>query len=177
MSSIHKGMQIKIPLFMIIAATFAVLAFVPSCIKPPQFPIEPVITYIGVDNPQIFQGSATAPNDTLTIHFSFTDGDGDLSFADDSVDVFLIDSRVPQFPITYRIPSINPEGASNGIQGDIWVNIPNKPLNICCYINGQACAVGTTQAVDTFTYSIQIRDRAGNYSNTIKTERLTVICQ
>ena len=172
----YKGMQIRIPLFVITTAVFALLTSTQSCIKPPQFPVEPRITYVGVDNPQVFQGSATAPNDTLTIRFSFTDGDGDLSFADDSVDIFLVDSRVPQFPITYRIPSINPEGASNGIEGDIWVNIPNKPLNICCYVNGQACAVSTTQAVDTFSYSIQIRDRAGNYSNIIRTEKITVLC-
>lgn len=170
-------MQIRIPLFAIIVAVLVLLTSILSCVKPPQFPVEPKITYVGVDNPQVFQGSATAPNDTLSIQFSFTDGDGDLSFADDSVDIFLVDSRVPQFPITYRIPSINPEGATNGIEGNIWVNIPNKPLNICCYVDGQACAVSQTQAIDTLTYSIQIRDRAGNYSNIIKTELLTVICQ
>ena len=169
-------MQISIPLPAITAAVFALLTSVSSCVKPPQFPVEPVITYRGVDNAQVFQGSATAPNDTLTLRFSFTDGDGDLSFANDSVDIFLVDSRVPQFPITYRIPSINPEGASNGIEGDIWVNIPNKPLNICCYINGQACAASSSQAIDTFSYSIQIRDRAGNNSNVIRTEKITVLC-
>jgi hypothetical protein len=169
-------MQINNPFFAIIAAVLVLLTSVFSCVKPPQFPVEPRITYVGVDNPQVFQGSATAPSDTLSIRFSFTDGDGDLSLADDSVDIFLVDSRVPQFPITYRIPSINPEGASNGIEGDIWVNIPNKPLNICCYINGQACAASQTQAVDTFSYSIQIRDRAGNLSNIIRTEKITVLC-
>ena len=148
-----------------------------GCVKPPNYPVEPVITYEGVDNPQIFQGSSTAPNDTLSIHFSFTDGDGDLSFPADSIDIYLTDSRVPQFPVTYRLPSITGEGAANGIQGDIWVNIPNKPFNICCYLNGQSCSRSTTVPIDTFSFAIQIRDRAGNFSNIIRTETLSVLCQ
>lgn len=156
---------------------FVVVIFaVSSCVKPPNYPIEPVIAYEGVDNTQVYQGSASAPNDTLSIHFSFTDGDGDLSFPEDSIDVYLTDSRVPQFPITYRLPSITGEGAANGIKGDIWVNIPNKPFNICCYLNGQSCASGTTGVTDTFSFSIQIRDRAGHFSNTIRTETLSVLC-
>jgi hypothetical protein len=154
-----------------------IAALAGSCIKPPEFPIEPVITYEGVNDTEVYQGSSSAPNDTLTVHFTFTDGDGDLSFPSDSIDVFLTDSRVPQFPVTYRLPNITGEGAANGIEGDIWVNIPNKPFNICCYLGGQACAVSTTQPADTFSFAIQIRDRAGHYSNVIRTETLRVLCQ
>ncbi|MEL7423648.1 MAG: hypothetical protein AAFN81_11690 [Bacteroidota bacterium] len=146
-----------------------------ACVNPPDYPDTPVIEYTGVNKTTINQFIPSLPADTLAIFFSFTDGDGDLS-SEDSTDVFLYDSRFPEFPNTYKIPLIPDEGTGNGIRGDITVRIQNA-FNICCIENGFACPPNPTIDLDTFSYEIQIRDRAGNFSNRIRTETLGIRCR
>lgn len=152
-----------------------VTVLIAACVNPPNYPDTPVIEYTGVNKTTIFQGSQNLPADTLAIFFSFTDGDGDLS-SEDSTDVFLYDSRFPEIPNPYKIPLIPDEGTGNGIRGDITVRIQNA-FNICCIENGFVCPPNPTIDIDTFSYEIQIRDRAGNFSNRIRTETLGVRCR
>lgn len=161
-------------LFGIATLSFAFYA----CVNPPDYPDVPEITYEGVNKTTVYQDIAANPNDTLIVFFSFTDGDGDLSI-EDTTDIFLIDSRSPGFTIPKAIPDIPEEGTGNGLSGDIILRIPNKPSGICCIdINtGIVCAPNPNQLIDTFSYSIQIRDRAGNFSNLIRTEPITILCQ
>lgn len=154
---------------------FLPLLFVAAaCVKPPEFPIEPVITFESLNKSQIYQFT-NGPLDSILVHFSFTDGDGDLSQIDsDSVDVFLTDSRLGiQTP--FRLPLIPPEGTGNGISGDIFINVINT-TGICCIFNSRLCAAEPTYPVDTFTYAIQIMDRAGNLSNVIRTDPIEILC-
>lgn len=155
--------------------TFLPLLFVvTSCVKPPEFPVEPVITFESLNKTQIYQFT-NGPLDSIQVHFSFTDGDGDLSQIDsDSVDVFLTDSRLGiQSP--FRLPLIPPEGTGNGISGDVFINVINT-TGICCIFNNRLCAEEPTYPVDTFTYAIQIRDRAGNLSNVVRTDLIEILC-
>jgi hypothetical protein len=151
-----------------------------TCVKPPNYPDEPVIRYNladgdGFNKLSIAQGSPGSISDTLTLTFSFTDGDGDLGFPRDSFDIFFTDSRTADFTDQRRLPVIPDEGIGNGIEGKIVLRFPNQPLGICCISEGNTCQPqpGT---VDTFSYTLQIKDRAGNFSNKIQTETVTILC-
>lgn len=146
-----------------------------ACVNPPDYPDAPVIEYLGVNKTTVFQGIPSLPADTLAIFFSFTDGDGDLS-SQDTTDVFLYDSRFPEIPNPYKIPLIPEDGTGNGIRGEITVRIQNA-FNICCIENGFACPQAATIDLDTFSYEIRIRDRAGNFSNRIRTESIGIRCR
>jgi hypothetical protein len=145
-----------------------------ACVNPPEFPNEPVLTFEALNKAEIYQFT-NGPLDSLQIHFSFTDGDGDLSQIDsDSIDVFLTDSRLGlQTP--FRLPLIPPEGTGNGISGDIFINLINT-TGVCCIFNNRLCAEDPNYPVDTLSYSIQIKDRAGNFSNIIRTDQIQILC-
>lgn len=146
-----------------------------ACVNPPEFPAEPVITFESLSDTEIHQFTS-GPIDSIQIHFSFTDGDGDLSgIANDSVDIFLTDSRLPiQTP--FAIPVFPSEGTGNGISGDIFISIVNTNNAICCIANNRFCVSDPNTPVDTFSYAIQIRDRAGNFSNEIRTPPINILC-
>lgn len=104
-----------------------------ACVNPPDFPSEPVITFEGLNKNEIYQFT-NGPLDSIRVHLSFTDGDGDLGqIASDSVDIFFTDSRLGiQTP--FRIPPIPAEGTGNGISGDIFISVINT-TGICCIFN------------------------------------------
>ncbi len=156
----------------LIALLFTLL--VGSCIQPPNYPDIPEIFNAQLLKTVLFQGSPSAPRDTLILTFEFRDGDGDLSFPSDSIDVILTESR---FGLTFpqRLPYITEEGVGNGISGVITIRQSLRENGICCIANQQNCT--TEIAQDTFSYLIQIRDRAGNMSNQLRTETITLLCE
>jgi hypothetical protein len=146
--------------------------FLAACVKAPEFPIQPVITYEGVNKAQIYQFT-NGPVDSIQIQFSFTDGDGDLSMAD-STEIFFTDSRLG-IPTPFNIPPFPTEGTGNGISGDIFVTVINTG-QVCCIFNNRFCVIDEAFPIDTFSYEIQIKDRAGNLSNKIRTEVIEILC-
>ncbi len=146
-----------------------------ACVQPPNYPDEPEIEYVGVNKSTIEQGSPSALSDTLVVTFSFTDGDGDIG-DDDSTNVFLFDSRNGTLAEPLKLEPIPNQGTGNGISGEISVKIPNKPSRLCCIIGNTACISDPDQPVDTFSFTIQLRDRAGHLSNKIQTEPITLLC-
>ncbi len=149
------------------------------CVQPPDYPKEPVIKYIGLSKAQMNQG--TGYQDSLLVIFSFTDGDGDLGYpeTDATPSVFIRDSRdsFPKPPI--QLPYVEPQGAGNGISGEITVKLPTT---CCIFITPDGIPLACEDVPDTlqynaFYYYIKIRDRAGHESNEIKTEAITLKCQ
>lgn len=142
-----------------------------ACIKPPSYPIEPVIEFTSLSKFTIKQSTLNV--DSITINFSFTDGDGDLGDSD-SINIFVTDTRQDFVANKFRIPFIPPEGAANGISGEVSI----VTYSTCCiFPDGQVpCTPSTAYPVDTLTYKIQIRDRAGNLSNIIETPPIFVLC-
>lgn len=151
-----------------------------TCVKPPDYPNEPVITSVSLNKNVIPQASQNAPIDTLVITIAFTDGDGDLSDDETEPNILLIDSRDSTI-IPNRIPSINEQGTENGIRGEIRILIPNKTggsKGICCiFPDRRICEVDAKYPINTYHYAIRIKDRAGNWSNEMKTEDITILCQ
>lgn len=158
----------------------ATLGFVleQSCVQPPNYPKEPVIQYVGVSKNTMQQGQGLAV-DSIFVTFSYTDGDGDLGFpeSDPTPSVFFRDSRDSFAKPPIQLPYVEPQGASNGISGEITVKLPTT---CCIYIDNDiklACEdVPSTVKFDTFFYYIKIRDRAGHESNEIQTEPIVLRC-
>lgn len=163
---------------------FSILAMVTlligTCTQPPEYPDTPVLEFVANSKDSIFQQS-TGLIDTILIRFSFTDGDGDLSLdVADSTDIVVSDLRFPDLPIgnVFRLPEIPEEGTGNGISGEVTLIYRND--QICCYETIQgitfACGNAIQNRVDTTQFLIQMRDRAGNWSNEITTDPIYVIC-
>lgn len=157
---------------------FLAIAGITACTKTPDYPKEPRLTYKGVNKTVITQGSTTAPNDTLVVSFTFTDGDGDLGDGD-SLNIFLFDSRDSSLT-PGNIKPIPEQGSGNGISGEILVTLATKApaSKLCCiFPDRRTCFTDPRYAQDTFSYSIQMRDRAGNWSNSIRTDVITILCK
>ena len=148
-----------------------------SCIKAPDFPNTPEITFVSLNTNTIQQGNSNAQEAILEVVFSFTDGDADIG-SDEESNVFLTDSRNGE-TIPFKVNPIPEQGNGNGIQGEITVRIINTPFNICCvYPNGVSpCTPSTEFPTNTMHYTIQLKDRAGNESNIVQTEDITILCQ
>lgn len=142
---------------------FALSALFAACTNPPDFSEVPEIEFISINKTLIHEQS-----DSVNLIFSFKDGDGDLGVnqSDTSTNTFITDLRSGKNPFTYtyRLPYISSKGSIKAISGQISINIP-----------GVTCVPGKT--IDTVLYRIQIKDRAGHYSNIIESEKIVVICE
>jgi hypothetical protein len=170
-------------LLFIMVGIAAITNFLVYCVKPPEYPDEPVITFVSVTPDNILQRPFFKQPDTVytDLKFTFTDGDGDLGFNDTTVSIVIRDLRSPQLPKDYRFPMVDPQGAGNGISGEVTVRVPVS----CCIpdpIDGiqlPPCDTNSisNQLLDTLIYSIRIKDRAGHWSNEINTGPIILVCK
>ena len=106
-----------------------------SCVKPPDYPIEPEIEFAGLSKNQMLQDEFNT--DSTFVLLTFTDGDGDLGH-NDSLNIFVTDKRDNFLAAQYRIPFIPVAGANNGLSGDITLTL----FTTCCtFPNGQLLAL------------------------------------
>ena len=170
-------------LLLFFVATAVLANVMVYCVKPPDYPDEPVITFMSVTPGTILQRPFFRQPDTVytDLKFSFTDGDGDIGFSDTAVSIIIRDLRSPNLPKDYRLPMVDPQGAGNGISGEVLVRVPVS----CCIpdpVNGiqlPPCDTNSVsnQLIDTLIYSIQIKDRAGHLSNVIECEPIILRCK
>ena len=155
--------------FLILTATSLIFA----CTSPPDYPLEPIITYQSITTNTINQSAIQADSAVITI--AFTDGDGDLGNEQmDSVNIFVIDNRINFQQPGFVIPFIGQQGVGKGISGEISFT---APPNCCIYPNGTPpCQPSVDFPIDTVTYDIYIVDRAGNESNRVTTEPIFIRC-
>ena len=145
-----------------------------SCASPPQYPVEPVISYTGeLSKDTLKRGIAM---DSTFVTFSFTDGDGDLG-AKDSIQIFAIDSR-DGYVNKYEIPFVPELGASNGIKGKITL----KLLSTCCAFDPELGLEPCNDEdpslpYDKIVYELYIEDRARNRSNVIQIDPIYLECK
>ena len=161
----------------IISLLLLVLVTILSCTKPPTYPDSPIISEPSFNQQEIEQGNTVEKADTLELFFAFTDGDGNLGSEGDSLDVYLTDSRTG-FVNLFKLPFVPELGSGNGISGVVTVRMSNTPANICCIhpVSLQDCQPFPDYPMDTVSYTIQIRDRDGNFSNKIQSETISIIC-
>ena len=158
------------------------MLFSGGCTQPPEYPIEPVISYVGMTKNTMVQGDGTEDQTWVTI--SFTDGDGDIGFFKEGssqveTDLFIRDLRLDAVTEKFTIPFVPELGAANGISGEITFRM----YTTCCifpeWVSGQPapCDTSPEYPMDTVQYEIYIKDRAGHESNRIQTEPIYLICE
>jgi hypothetical protein len=98
---------------------------------------------------------------SITITFSYDDLDGDLGENNaNATNLFITDSR-NNVTYNYRISQLAPDGANIHIKGNLNAVI-------------KSTAITDNSSSQSVTYSVYIKDRAGNTSNTITTDAITV---
>lgn len=155
---------------------FSVLS-IAACTNAPDFPLEPQIEFVGMSKSSMVQNSLNT--DSIFISISFTDGDGDLGGVSPmsfNQNLFVIDNRTGENYDQFRIPEIPPEGATNGISGEIILRL----FTTCCLFPEEALAQPCDAPLDfptnELTLDIYIMDRAGNRSNTVTTDPIVLLC-
>ncbi len=144
-----------------ITLVFAVVIY--SCKKDPDPIINPPIS----DIPEIVL-SSVAPTtveqftDDIIFSIHYLDGNGDLGFEEaDSLSLFIIDNRVP-LTNKFHIPPLSPIGSDITIEGDLNVVLEN------------VIVLDTANATETTTFTIKLKDRAGNWSNEVISQSITI---
>ena len=116
----------------------------------------PQITFVSIS-----PSSAVEYVNSITITFSYDDLDGDLGQNDPNVNnLFITDSR-NNVVYSYRISQLAPDGSAIHIKGNL-----NAEIKTTAITDGSS-----SQLV---TYSLYVKDRAGNASNTITTSAITI---
>ena len=159
----------------LLAVVVLLILVVLSCTKPPDYPDEPVIEFVGMDRNTMVQDPLGLEFIRMTI--SFTDGNGDLgSPTNDTSHVFVVDNRFdPPREQTIAIPLVPELGTGNGISGEATFIVysscciyPGVPFSDCTPLEGFP--------TDTIIYDIYIYDRSGNKSNVIQSEPVILLC-
>ncbi len=148
-----------------------VLMFVAqACITPPEYPDEPVLTFVSY-----YKDTVRQSKDTNFITIAFTDGDGDLGAkdTDTTFNLFLTDVTIGRtFP--FKMPEIPRQGIGNGISGEITITI--YPTDVCCDSVDVPCLRQAGAADEVIVYEVQVEDRAGNLSSPLKLPPVKMIC-
>lgn len=101
-------------------------------------------------------------SDSIVFTIHYTDGDGDLGFESaDSMSVELIDNRFP-LNFYYHLQPLSPSNATVAITGDLPIVLDHVILQ------------NTTNQPEQATFQIRLKDRAGNWSNAVTTQAVTV---
>lgn len=152
---------------------FLVVLLVFSCTKPPDYPDTPVIEFVSMSKTSMMQGNTL--NDSLSVIISFTDGDGDIAGEDTGPNIELRDSRNDGLAFLFKVPEIPNSNSKYGLSGTIKLAVYND----CCqppYPISELCTPLPNYTEDELYYTIVLRDRAGNVSNEIQTEMITLRC-
>jgi hypothetical protein len=134
-----------------------VLVFFSGCKKDEPISNTPSIKFVSITpNPAIKY------QDEIKVTIEYTDGDGDLGEnTPDVKNAFITDSR-NNVIYEFRIPQLGPDNANIIINGELTFNLAPQGF------------VDDNNTTETTTYSIYIKDRAGNASNTVQTSSLTI---
>jgi len=147
-----------------------------GCITAPDYPSTPEIEFISFSN--LVMDQAPLNSDTTILSIKFTDGDGDIGFEQGMLgeNIFIVDNRTNEVFDRFRAPAIPPEGANNGVSGEINMVL----LNTCCVFPPQdsipVCESPEQYPTNELTFTVYIVDRAGNKSNEIITPPITINC-
>jgi hypothetical protein len=121
-----------------------------------RFPNEPAIRLI-----ELSDTTLTEFTDTLFVRFRYEDGDGDLGGFDSQSKLFVLDQRLSE-PDEFALEELTPNGEALTITGEVnlalgpFFKLGNAPQEI-------------------FSVEFWILDRAGNESNHITIEELTIL--
>ena len=126
---------------------------------------DPISETPAIELLSVSTNEVTAYEESITFKISYVDGDGDLGTSDPDVhSIELIDNRdADLFVFGYHLSPRTPEGSSLTIQGELDIVLDNTIL------------LDETSTSETTTFSIRIKDEAGNWSNVVETEEVKII--
>lgn len=102
--------------------------------------------------------------DSLVFFVEYRDGDGDLGENDpNAANLFLTDNRI-DVTESFRVQELAPEGADVPITGTLRVVLRSTGITDNSYLQ-------------VATYTVYLRDRAGNESNRLTTEDIVITRQ
>ena len=100
--------------------------------------------------------------DSLVFNIKYRDNDGDLGENDPSVkNLFITDNRIG-IVYDYRIQQLAPTGSAIAIEGTLQV------------VLNSVARTDTSLAQQSATFSVYVKDRAGNKSNTVTSGAITI---
>lgn len=139
----------------ILAVLTLVLVF-SACRKEEEGTDVPEIEFVSMSASQVEEFS-----NSIEVVFRYKDRNGDIGEQDpDAICLSVKDARLEN-PDYYHIPPVTPDLEELKVEGDIGVFM--NPLFL----------LGSTQE-ETTTLTLQLRDRAGNWSNSIQTPVITI---
>ena len=102
--------------------------------------------------------------DSIAFTIQYQDGNGDLGNSDPDIpSIKIIDNRDPDLLVfNYHLSPRTPEGSTLAIQGELTIVLSNSIL------------LDDSNQSEATTFSISITDRAGNVSNIVETETITI---
>jgi len=99
--------------------------------------------------------------DSVQITIKYKDGNGDLGDENpDELNIYVKDNRLDK-PDYYHLHALAPPGKNIAIDGTLNIKLKNTFL------------IGSGNS-ETTSYEVKIKDRAGNWSNSITTEMVTI---
>ncbi len=163
-------MKIKIISFLLVSVSLV------SCFKEPEFSLTPSIEFDNYTSDIRLDAFLGATKDSVVVTVRFQDGDGDLGLDEESkreaqkTDDFnylvrpfrkvngTFQSFVPGVPFSGYFPQLKLDEKPGPIEGTLGYTIE--------FIHA------FTPKRDTVKFEIQIKDRAGNLSNTVETDEI-----
>lgn len=128
-----------------------------GCRKGDELDPVPSIEFISIS-----ETTVVSFENTISIQFSYVDANGDLGFEDPDINSLRIkDARLSDYD-WYHIPPMTPDHQSLDISGTYTIEL--HPL----FILGNA-------EQETTIFDLQLRDREGNWSNTISSPTVTIV--
>jgi hypothetical protein len=144
----------------ILLATVVVLS---ACNKDNDLPNDPMSVVPEIELISTGPTTVVALTDSIEFLLHYQDGDGDLGYnSPDSLSLYITDDRIGLTEELF-VPLLAPEDAQVSIQGELLVELHNTIL------------IDPESTSETVTFTIYLRDRAGNVSNTVTSQPVTVV--
>lgn len=118
----------------------------------------PEISFVSIGPSAVFQNK-----DSVIIRISYRDGDGDLGENNSDVKNAEITNFRNNLIYNFRIRQLAPTDANIAIQGELEFIVPGVAME------------NTSLSSESTSFSIKITDRAGNVSNVVTSNSITVL--
>lgn len=152
------------------------IALTNSCYKEPTFKLQPSIEFNDIEKMIRIDLFSGANKDSVIIALQFQDGDGDLGLSEAEKAIaqetddynYIVTSfekkngefveSPPLIPLSGYFPQLKLDNKTGPIEGTLFYSVeflhPFTPIN------------------DTVKFAVQVKDRAGNLSNTVETNEI-----
>lgn len=127
--------------------------------RQPAISVIPEIELINISTNEVRQFT-----DSIVFKIKYTDGNGDLgSYNPDATPIEIKDNRAASLTFNFPLQPLSPANSQLAIQGELDIVLKNIIL------------LDDNNQTETTTFSIRIQDEAGQWSEIVTTESVTVV--